>query len=223
MVRAEQFGVPQGRHRVILLGIRDDLEVVPAQLKPSDRISVSDVLAGLPWVRSRLSREEDGAEPWHDRLKAALGSDWLGSVRDVAGNLMISVLRSLRKPKHGFGAEFIAYRPKVGYRPGWFLDPQLKGVCNLLLALPPLRICTDTCMPLASLGSTVELPSCTTFRKGCFLTTRMCGAPLTAVSLTTAFAFSFTTSRLPLRPHILRRRPSIDRVRSQIGGFKENP
>jgi len=136
LVRAEQFGVPQARHRVILLGIRDDLEVTPALLKPSDRIPVSDVLNGLPRVRSRLSRDQDGSEAWHNGLKAALESDWLDSVRKVAGdevwNLMVSVLKSLRKPKHDFGAEFITYKPKVGYRPRWFLDPRLKGVCNFM-------------------------------------------------------------------------------------------
>lgn len=134
LVRAEQFGVPQARHRVILLGIREDVEVTPRLLRASDIVPVSEVLNGLPRVRSRLSREPDSPNAWHNRLIAALKSDWLDGVRKVAGeevwNLMVSALTRLRKPKHGFGAEFIPYKAKVRYRQRWFLDQRLGGVCN---------------------------------------------------------------------------------------------
>lgn len=67
VVRAEAFGVPQSRHRVIVIGIRRDLVrrrgslVVGSQLpEPS---TVGDVLHGLPSLRSRLSRG-DAPDAW---------------------------------------------------------------------------------------------------------------------------------------------------------------
>lgn len=67
IVRAEAFGVPQRRHRVIIVGIRSDL----AYLASGGNISVADaprsvvdVIGTLPSLRSGLSRENDSAENW---------------------------------------------------------------------------------------------------------------------------------------------------------------
>lgn len=67
VVRSEDYGVPQARHRVILLGVRSDIHRKagdPAVLMPAERrVSVSDMLGGMPVLRSRLSRE-DSQEDW---------------------------------------------------------------------------------------------------------------------------------------------------------------
>jgi DNA (cytosine-5)-methyltransferase 1 len=65
IVRAEEYGVPQARHRVILLGVREDLDIGPQQLKQADRYAtVSDAIGALPALRSRLSKEPDSSELW---------------------------------------------------------------------------------------------------------------------------------------------------------------
>lgn len=54
VIRGEDFGVPQARHRVILLGVREDLPL-PSGLMPrsaTGRTTVRDAIAGLPPVRS---------------------------------------------------------------------------------------------------------------------------------------------------------------------------
>lgn len=66
VIRAEQFGVPQARHRVILLGVASDITTEPQFLSsirhtPSP---VEHVLVGLPALRSRLSKQEDSPEHW---------------------------------------------------------------------------------------------------------------------------------------------------------------
>lgn len=59
LIRAEKYGVPQARHRVILLGIRDDfapdLDSVPT-LTPKSEASVQMAIGDLPMLRSHISR-----------------------------------------------------------------------------------------------------------------------------------------------------------------------
>lgn len=53
VVRAEALGLPQARHRVILLGVLEEAHATIRPLQPiHERYSVSDVIGGLPAVRS---------------------------------------------------------------------------------------------------------------------------------------------------------------------------
>lgn len=79
IVRCEEFGIPQCRHRVIIVGIRKDLasqlreDVEDGLLQPlASRASVADVLAGMPALRSGLSKELDGAEQWRKAAVKAM-------------------------------------------------------------------------------------------------------------------------------------------------------
>lgn len=61
IVACERFGVPQKRHRVILIGVREDLgDVIVPTLKPSDSPTVREMIATLPRLRSGLSRTFNG-------------------------------------------------------------------------------------------------------------------------------------------------------------------
>lgn len=74
VVEAERYGIPQARHRVILLGIRNDLAVDPTQLRQQPRETVRDALAGIPPLRSDFSRrgkEEENITWANYILKAA--------------------------------------------------------------------------------------------------------------------------------------------------------
>ncbi|MBO9518470.1 MAG: DNA cytosine methyltransferase [Porphyrobacter sp.] len=68
LIRAEKYGVPQARHRVILLGIRSDLDVGDRGNHPwldqRPVTSVRDVLGGMPRLRSGLSKSIDGPQQW---------------------------------------------------------------------------------------------------------------------------------------------------------------
>jgi DNA (cytosine-5)-methyltransferase 1 len=79
VIRSEQYGVPQTRHRVILLGVREDLwQSGAAMLTPASReVPVSPVLQGLPTLRSGLSRTTDGPDEWRATLQEAIGSGLL--------------------------------------------------------------------------------------------------------------------------------------------------
>ncbi|CAG2146703.1 hypothetical protein LMG19282_03001 [Cupriavidus campinensis] len=75
IVRAEDHGIPQARHRVILVGVRDDLDVWPrplAQVPKSERSTVSEAIGKLPKLRSRISKGKDDDETWLALLAAHL-------------------------------------------------------------------------------------------------------------------------------------------------------
>lgn len=68
IVRAEDYGIPQARHRVILLGIRED-KILPKNLQlileRQDKLSsVQEAISDLPELRSKLSKETDSNQAW---------------------------------------------------------------------------------------------------------------------------------------------------------------
>lgn len=71
VVRAEEFGVPQRRHRVIIVGIRSDLagKTADAAISVSGPSrTVSDAIATMPSLRSGISRRADSAEDWRQEV-----------------------------------------------------------------------------------------------------------------------------------------------------------
>ncbi len=65
LIKSENYGIPQARHRVILLGVRDDLNPVPNTLIPfSQSVTVKEVLSDLPPLRSGFSKQKDERSDW---------------------------------------------------------------------------------------------------------------------------------------------------------------
>jgi DNA (cytosine-5)-methyltransferase 1 len=100
IVRAEDFGVPQARHRVILVGVREDLAlpgnaiaVLPAA---KERRSTEDALADLPYLRSGLNEGADSAEAWFkvvDRARRELSRKLRDIDRDLSVHLKLLEMR----------------------------------------------------------------------------------------------------------------------------------
>lgn len=78
IVRAEQFGVPQKRHRVIIIGIRSDIadraDAVSIPLPTPARVNVSEAIGNMPRLRSGLSPAKlDNPKQWKSAVKKAAG------------------------------------------------------------------------------------------------------------------------------------------------------
>lgn len=136
LIKAEEYGIPQARHRVILLGVRDDLSSKPKPLKKSDAVSLNDVIDGLPRLRSGISpQKKDGSEEWLSALSGQLGSRWAnaGANRADGEELVALISKNLGRisvPRAGRGGEFLPRDVKIAYRPDWYLDSRIGGVCN---------------------------------------------------------------------------------------------
>jgi DNA (cytosine-5)-methyltransferase 1 len=70
VIQAEDHGIPQARHRVILVGVREDIDRVPRELERITAPKVGEILGGLPRLRSRLTREPDSSERWAEVVSA---------------------------------------------------------------------------------------------------------------------------------------------------------
>ena len=68
LIYAEKYGVPQTRHRVILLGIRNDIDIEPDIITTTDELPISKVLNGLPKLRSGLSKMINDSEHWKNSI-----------------------------------------------------------------------------------------------------------------------------------------------------------
>jgi len=76
IIQAEEYGIPQARHRVILLGIRSDraeLRELP-KLSKSDTVTVKQVIGNMPALRSKLSKQSDSYLNWESSVREELMS-----------------------------------------------------------------------------------------------------------------------------------------------------
>lgn len=76
LLRAEEHGVPQARHRIIILGLRHDVvanldEGVIGLPRALEEVTVEEAIGDLPELRSGLSRGEDSFARWKDAAAGA--------------------------------------------------------------------------------------------------------------------------------------------------------
>lgn len=131
LIRSENYGIPQTRHRVILLGIRNDINYVPNILNEEKHVAISKVLSGLPRLRGKLSTAHDSGDEWKDAIRGMLKRGKLTNTSEIVKKEILKQIHLLKLPREGSGKEFIADRSiNIEYRPDWFLDKRLTGVCN---------------------------------------------------------------------------------------------
>lgn len=142
LIQAEKFGIPQRRHRVIVLGVRSDLAAKLSfeGLRPSDLVvPLESVLRDMPPIRSALSRQratkkkygEDSAIAWC----RALSEEVQAAAPDVADH-------DIKKGILGIGCRdatplstgrgFVPSTDILNGAPpelrNWMIDPRLDGV-----------------------------------------------------------------------------------------------
>jgi len=62
LIKSEKYGVPQRRHRVILLGIREDIDIIPGTLMSKESVNLNTIIGDLPKIRSGIYREFIGMD-----------------------------------------------------------------------------------------------------------------------------------------------------------------
>ena len=144
VLEADDYGVPQSRHRVILFGVRSDvasatdaLDLEPRRFllrKAASTVSVLEALAGLPPLRSRLSSRSDSHATWLKVvLDAPLGlKDWRVPLRSVIEDMMATYAEEASLHVTS-GATFLPMAVAPGTAMpaelrSWFLDSRLGGV-----------------------------------------------------------------------------------------------
>jgi DNA (cytosine-5)-methyltransferase 1 len=137
VIKSENYGIPQTRHRVVILGVREDVaQVTPNTLQEELQIPIDDVIKDLPRLRSGISAGNDSSDAWKNALEEFHEKRWFqrGAQRaagiEVVRKLEVKV-KNIHVPHSGRGAPFIdRYSDAPQYRSDWFVDPLLNGVCN---------------------------------------------------------------------------------------------
>ncbi len=143
VIKSENFGIPQSRHRVILFGIRADIaKSVPDldnrperfTLEQAPRVNTLDVLDGLPSLRSQLSNRYHGMPDSFANWQKALTN----GLRVLEKKTSAVPLRVFERAKWAVakswihkstGGKFIQSDISMsGPLAAWYLDPKIGGV-----------------------------------------------------------------------------------------------
>lgn len=140
IIKTEEHGVPQARHRVILLGVREDRykDNLP-KLSTQVPVSVKEAIGKLPPLRSLLSRQKDSSEEWENQVSNQLNllskyalknpehektlSDRLEKVANTIGYYRNT--GAIRMPKDHFTGQ-----TTYDYLDKWFSDHRLNVWLN---------------------------------------------------------------------------------------------
>jgi len=128
VIESEKYGIPQKRHRVILLGIRDDYDLIPPVLEEVYYpISVKDVIEGIPAIRSGLSRGPSDGDAWVAAVFEGLDSMVFPGVSDKLASEIKAVLQRIRG-NLDTGARFVPGGVPPRRLARWLFDPRIGGV-----------------------------------------------------------------------------------------------
>lgn len=146
LIRAEEYGIPQKRHRVILLGIREDIKAQPVTLeKGKEPVTLEQVIGDLPKIRSGINRsflkaefiqgkkkryyqnETDSEDRWKKLVNTFRKEviSWNGFAKEYSHTVIETGL-------NGIGSEFMDYKapnPKTDIAK-WYYDSKINGICN---------------------------------------------------------------------------------------------
>jgi DNA (cytosine-5)-methyltransferase 1 len=151
LIKAENYGIPQKRHRVILLGVRNDIKQIPRVLKTKhNKLKLKEIIGQLPRVRSGINREccgfklvpkdgkekkkrlykkiDDTSENWEDLVRR-----FYADIVSWNGFIETDSYRKFKSPPSGTGSEFIMIPDSINKNSAlyeWYHDPKLKGVPN---------------------------------------------------------------------------------------------
>lgn len=90
VIRAEAHGIPQARHRVILLGIREDIKRSFSALSDvRKQVTVRDAIGDLPRLRSRRTKGDDSSKVWAKKVAGYMSR--LGELAGKAGMKDLSI------------------------------------------------------------------------------------------------------------------------------------
>ena len=143
VIKSEDYGIPQRRHRVILFGIRSDVAAESSALKnepmrfklkkAKSKVDVLTALTGLPQVRSRVSNKDDSPQKWLSILKKTnlQLKLWRDEIRMEIETAVLKALEGAAKlDTHGskFIKRAVSYEGMPASLSKWYQDARVGGV-----------------------------------------------------------------------------------------------
>ena len=132
IIKAEDYGSPQARHRVILLGVRTDISYQHQRvIAPKASVSVESAIGDLPPRTSGIS--EGGSDNPREEILKITETDWWTQMnadpklRPVRLKMEQKLKQLRKRPLRGSQFETTSKEP---LDTDWFHDPNLGGICN---------------------------------------------------------------------------------------------
>jgi DNA (cytosine-5)-methyltransferase 1 len=132
IIKSELHGIPQCRHRVIILGVKSSFKIPEDHFLSTikEQVNVGDVLADIPALRSTLSKEKDSIDTWKEAISNQLNELDASSLGKDIFNVMKHARQEILHGKQITGGRFITGSPNPKILDGWYHDPRLGGFCN---------------------------------------------------------------------------------------------
>lgn len=134
LLMSENYGVPQTRHRLIIVGVREDVRLgaLPS-LDEREEVTLAAAIGDLPKLRSGLSREADSLENWRAALNSARETEWFETLEPRYGlafalAMNTAIEHALQAPLDR-GGEFVMAVQTPDALDGWYADPRMQGQC----------------------------------------------------------------------------------------------
>ncbi len=141
LIKTEKYKIPQRRHRVILLGIREDLKFDTIKtLRHGTQTILDNVIGNLPKIRSGIGREIIDVNEKGNHVYSKIENtqqNWKKAIKESIQKLKNEFPNLDLKKINGFpelqGNNFLKCKPdeqKNQLYESWFKDDRLHGVLN---------------------------------------------------------------------------------------------
>jgi DNA (cytosine-5)-methyltransferase 1 len=101
LVNSEVFGIPQRRHRVILVGIRSDIQKRISGLTKQSQIPLESAIADLPTLRSKTTKT---TKSWLSVLQEIADPTLRSEISDISESVANNIVCNLEKLKTNEGS-----------------------------------------------------------------------------------------------------------------------
>lgn len=135
VVCTEDYGIPQARHRVILLGVRQDLvngNPIAVLDRADEHCPIETVLT-LPRLRSGLSRSasmSDSWENWRLCVSQALTAAWFKDISPAVRAKMSHTVLALQNQQRELSLTSTGRGRMPAFADDWFWDEKLTAALN---------------------------------------------------------------------------------------------
>lgn len=133
VIQSEKFGIPQARHRVILLGIKKNfyrkVKSYLSVLQEVPEVSLESSIGNLPKLRSGISSETDTFEAWQSAIKAVTQESW---INELSVDIREEINKIISQPILPYSSRGGRYVSSEGtpIQLSWERDVRLDGVFN---------------------------------------------------------------------------------------------
>ena len=124
IIKSENYGIPQNRHRIFITGIKKQDKRKINKLEKQKKNLLENIIFDMPKIRSGLSKVEDSFETWIE----IIGNEYKKKFSKKY-NELFNIINKMKSNKLNKGKKYIKYNfTKKNLLLDWIIDKKLNGV-----------------------------------------------------------------------------------------------